>query len=447
MEQSLIAAVSGIDASQTYLDVIGNNIANANTTAYKSQNVGFTDLLTEQIAGASAPTGSSGGINPEAIGAGVAVGTVSENMTPGAVQQTNVPSDVAIQGNGFLMAKLAGQTFYTRDGQLQVDANGNLTAPNGALIQGWEASAAGSINSNAPTTTVTIPTTASVPATATTNITLGGNLQAGATSPVTFTYDAYDSLGNVVPVTFTLTPPSSSSGSANTWTMQATVPGTGGTTVDLFNPSSLPTLSFNSSGKLTGVTGVTTSTGPNGQIVVDVPAATAGSGSTTGYGWPPSGTSYQFASGSSLTLTLPTSSGGVTQQSISSDLQGTSQNGNAAGTLESYAIGADGVVTGSFSNGQSQTIAQIALATFANPSGLSDLGNLMYQATSNSGQAVVNQPGSGLAGTLLGGALEASNVDLSTQLTDLIVAQESYQANTKVISTTDMAMQSLMQVP
>lgn len=437
MEQSLLAAVSGIDASQTYLDVIGNNIANSNTTAYKSESVGFTDLLAEQIAGASGPTSSSGGINPEAIGAGVEVGSVEESQVQGGIQQTNVPSDVAIQGSGFLVASLAGATYYTRDGQLSLDANGDLVAPNGALIQGWEAND-GTIDNDAPTTTVTIPTTASIPATETSDITLGGNLESGASSPYTFTYNAYDSLGDVVPVTFTLTPGSSS----DTWDLQASVPGSSGSPVDLFATNSEPTLTFNSSGVLTAVSGSTG--GSSGAPFVLAVPASSGSSATTG--WPPNGTNYQFSSGASLSLTFPTGTGGVTQQSLASDLDGTSQNGNAAGTLESYSIGADGVITGSFSNGQSQKIAQIAVATFANPAGLTDLGNLMYQATANSGQADVTPPGTGEAGTLVGGALEASNVDLSSQLTDLIVAQESYQANTKVIGTTDTAMQSLMQV-
>lgn len=432
----MLAAVSGIDANQTYLDVIGNNIANSNTTAYKSQDVGFTDLLAEQIAGASGPTSTSGGINPESIGAGVEVGAVSEDDTQGAIQQTNVPSDVAIQGNGYLMASLAGQTFYTRDGQLTVDANGDLTAPNGALIQGWEADSSGNIDTDAPTTAVTIPTSSTLPANATTEVTLGGNLPAGDSSPVSFTYDAYDSLGDVVPITYTFTPVS---GSPDTWNIQATVPDGSGGTDDLFGSggTDLPTVTFTSGQISAMTTDGTTALAANSDGSYSLPVTTM------------PGSPYQFGSGATLDLDFPSpsSNGAVTQFSGNQTLTATSQDGNAAGSLQSYSIGADGVITGSYSNGQSQTIGQIALATFANPSGLSDLGNLMYQATSNSGQAVVSQPGSGTAGTLVGGALEASNVDLSTQLTDLIVAQESYQANTKVISTTDTAMQSLMQVP
>lgn len=427
MEQSLIAAASGIDANQTYLDVIGNNIANSNTTGYKQESVGFSDLLAQQISGATAPTATSGGLNPMAVGAGVQVGTITEAQTQGAIQQTNVPTDVAIQGSGFLVASKGGQTFYTRDGQLSVDGTGQLTTANGSLIQGWEANASGVINTNTPMTSVTIPTNATVPATATSAITLGGNLPAGGSSPVSFTYNAYDSLGDAVPVTFTFTPVS---GATDQWSMQATVPSTTGTT-NLF--STPPTLTFGSSGTLSSVSGATTN--PDGSLSV----------ATTSM----PGAPYQFASGAKLSIDFPapTSTAGVTQDSGSQSIDASSQNGNAAGSLESYSIGANGVVSGSFSNGQSQDIGQIALATFSNPTGLTDLGNLMYQATANSGQAVVSTPGTGQAGTLVGGALEASNVDLSSQLTDLIVAQEAYQANTKVITTSDTALQALMQVP
>lgn len=433
MEQSLIAAVSGINANQTYLDVIGNNVANSNTTAYKAQGIGFTDLLAQQIAGAAAPTPTTGGINPQAIGAGVQVGTITENQNQGAIQQTNVPSDVAIQGSGFLVASLAGQTVFTRNGQLSLDANGDLTTPNGALVQGWQANAAGTLNTNAPTTAVTVPTSSTLPATATSAITLGGNLPSGSATPVSFTYNAYDSLGTVVPVTFTLTPVS---GTANEWSIQATVPN-GSSTADLFSSTALPTVTF-SSGQIASMTSNgTTKLAANANGSYSLPTASM-----------PPNPPYQFASGAALDLNFPAPStnGAVTQFSGNDTLTATNQNGHAAGSLQSYSIGPDGIITGSYSNGQSSTIAQIALATFANPSGLSDLGNLMYQASANSGQAVVTQPGNGQAGTLVGGALEASNVNLSSDLTDMIVAQESYQANTKVISTTDTTMQALMQV-
>jgi flagellar hook protein FlgE len=437
MERSLIAATSGIEANQTYLDVIGNDIANANTTAFKSQSVSFADLLNEQVAGATAPTATSGGINPYAVGSGVKVGTVSENDTQGTIEQTNVPTDVAIQGNGYLVASQNGQTLYTRDGQLSTDANGDLVAPNGALIQGWMAQN-GVVNTNAPVGNITIPLQSTSPAAETTNITLGGNIPAptsGSTSPVSFTVDAYDSLGNTVPVTVTLTPPSSTA-SQDTWTMTAAIPGSNGSTPISFSnggsSTTEQTITFGSNGQISQVNGTNTSNAP---VTLDAT-------------WPTSGTNYTFNNNAfTFTLPAPGSSDAVTQYAGNQSISAANVNGSPAGSLQSFSIGADGTITGTFSNGQSQTIGQIALATFANPEGLTDLGNLMYQSTVNSGQPVISAPGSGGAGTLVGGALEQSNVSLSKELTDLIVAQEAYQANTKVISTTDQAVQSLLQVP
>ncbi|MCU4185036.1 flagellar hook-basal body complex protein [Acidiferrimicrobium sp. IK] len=280
MEQSLLAATSGIQSSQTYLDVIGNNIANSNTTAYESQNVYFTDLLSQQLTGATAPSTVAGGVNPLTVGAGVRVGAIAGSQSQGAPQATGIPSNVAIQGSGYLVVVQNGQQLYTRAGDLSLDANGNLVTPTGGMVQGWEATG-GAITNTGATGTVSIPP------------------------------------------------------------------------------------------KLTNTAGA---------------------------------------------------------------------------TLASYSIGSDGVITGSFSDGSTQPIAQLALATVTNPNGLSSVGASMYSLSANSGAATVGVPGTGGRGTFLGGSLESSNVDLATELTNLIVAQESYQANTKVVSSTSATLQSLMQM-
>lgn len=436
MDQSLLAAASGIEANQTYLDAIGNNIANSNTTGYKEEEVQFADLLTETITSGSAPTanGLTGGTNPESIGAGVQVAGITEDETQGAIQQTGIETDVAIQGSGYLVASDQGQQFFTRDGQLSLDADGNLTTLNGALIQGWMADSSGSINTSAPTTGIQIPTNVTIPASATTEVSLGGNLPAwsGSGTPpvVSFTYNAYDSLGNQVPITFTFTGVAKT---ANEWTVDATVPNGSGSTADLFG-SSPPTITFDpTTGEIKSITGVT--------------ANSDGSFSLPVTSMPPS-PPYQFGSKATLSFDFPAPGtiGAVTQFSGNQTLSATSQNGCAAGTLESFSVGNDGIITGSFSNSQTKAIGQIALATFPNPQGLLETGNLLYEATGNSGQPNISAPGTGNAGTLLGGSLEASNVNLATELTDLIVAQSAYEANTKVVSTTTTVLQSLMQL-
>lgn len=433
MEQSLIAAVSGIAADQTYLDVIGSNVANSNTTAYKSQSAQFTDLLAEQVAGASAPVagGQSGGINPIAVGAGVRIGAVSSNQSQGAIQATNVPTDVAIQGSGFLVAQQFGQTMYTRDGNLTLDANGNLTTQSGALIQGWMANTQGTINANAPTGPLTIPTNTTMPATPTTQMTLGGNLPAwsgtGTATPVNSTINAYDALGNVVPVDLTFTPVT---GKANTWTVQGTVTDPAGATTQLWTTP--PTITFGTTtGQIASVTGATTNSDGSLSLPVQNMPST--------YAFPASDTwNIQFPN--------PASPGAVTQYSGQQSLTVTGVDGYSSGTLSGYSVGSDGVITGSFSNGKTLAIGQIALAQFSNPGGLASQGNLMYIQSSNSGQPTVGVAGTGGLGSLVGGALEGSNVNLSSQLTDLIVAQEAYQANTKVVSTTAANLNALAQM-
>ncbi|HUY22938.1 MAG TPA: flagellar hook-basal body complex protein [Acidimicrobiales bacterium] len=431
MEQSLIAAVSGIEANQTYLNVIGNNIANSDTTGYKAENPVFTDLLAEQIAGASAPTaGQSAGVDPIAVGAGVRVGAVTNDQSQGAIQQTNQPTDVAIQGAGFLIAAQQGQQYYTRAGNLTLDANGDLATPTGALIQGWQANGQGVIDTNAPTGTVKIPSGQVMSAQATTSFTMGGNLPAwsgnGTPPTVTTTLNGFDSLGNTVPVTLTF---SAVANTANEWTVQGTVPNGAGTST-LWTTA--PTITFSpTTGEIAGISGV--SANSDGSFTLPVTTMPPG---------------FTFPAGDTWTVGFPTpgSSTAVTQFGGEQTAQLVSQNGNAAGTLGSFTIGGDGIIRGAFSNGLTEPIAQLALATFSNPTGLIDNGNLNYSASANSGPPAIGTSGTGGRGTFLGGALEGSNVDLATELTDMIQAQEAYQADTKVVSTTSAALQALVQM-
>ena len=436
-ERSILAAVSGIQANQTYLDSIGNNIANADTVGYKDSEVQFQDLLSQQLSGGAAPTATAGGVNPVAVGSGVSVAANVVNLSEGSLEQTGIPSDVAIQGNGYLVVQApSGAQQYTRDGSLTVDANGDLTTQQGGLIMGWQANSAGAVNSNAPLTPIKIPQGETIGAAATTTITLGGNLPAytSTSSPPaaqSTTINAYDSLGDAVPVTVTFTPVK---GTADEWTMSATVvdPSTG-KAVDLFG-STDPTVTFDpSTGEVKSISGVTAAS--NGSYTVPVTMSNMP-------------TAYTFPSGDTLSLFFPApgTANQVTQYNAASTIQAT-QDGYPSGTLQSYSIGTDGTITGSFSNGATLSLGQIALANFANPGGLSDQGGGLYATSPNSGQAQIGTPGSGGRGTLLGGELEQSNVNLGNELTELITAQEAYTANTKVLTTTDQVVQALLNVP
>ncbi len=415
--RSLAAADSGISTMQTMIDTIGNNLANSNTNGYKQTTAEFEDVLTEQLTPASAPTPGLSSTNPSAIGAGAQVSAIETNFSQGATVQTGSPTDAAIQGTGFFVVQQGGQTSYTRDGNFQLDATGTLSTSNGGIVQGW---AAGQPTTG-PTTAVTIPSSLVIAPQESSAVTLGGNLPAGSTTPITTTTTLFDSQGNEVPVDLTFTP---TAGTPNQWSMQASVNGN-----NLFtNPV---TLNFNAQGQLTSYNNGGGNTAVNGQVSI----ATTGA-MPAGFQWNEAHINFVFPA--------PGSNTAVTQYASAQSINVAAQDGYSSGSLESFAIGQTGQITGTFSNGQSQTLGTIALAQFANPGGLSDLGNLSYQPTAASGQAKVGTAGSNGLGTLLGGALEQSNVDLGNQLTSLIEAQTAYQADTKVVSTTQTALQSLV---
>ncbi len=417
MTKSLSAAITGINADQQWLDNIANNIANSNTVGYQSTSIQFADLLYQQSQGAGVPVvGNQGGTNPVVMGSGVRVASNNTNFGQGTMQQTGVSTDLAISGNGFLVVSQGGQNFYTRDGALQLDAAGQLVTSTGAIVQGWAPGANGQINQNSPLTGITIPQGQVASPKETQNITLGGNLAAGATSPVVVTTTAYDSLGSPVPITFTFTP---STSTPNQWSVGATTPTPGSSTPTNLTLSST-TISFNST------TGQLTSTSP---ITI---------------GGFPSG----FPAGYKMNLDFPTagSTGAVTQfAGSSSSLAVTNQDGAASGALTGFSIGSNGTVQGTYANGTKQVLGQIASALFTNPEGLAKQGNLLYQATLNSGAAQLGAAGAGGRGTFVGGSVEGSNVNLGNELTNLVLAQTDYQANTKVVSTTASVLQALVQ--
>jgi flagellar hook protein FlgE len=420
MIPSLSAAVTGIDANQTMLDVAANNIANVNTTGFQASEVQFADLLNQQIVGATAPTVLTGGTNPVMVGSGTKVVANEISFAQGTIQQTGQPSDVAIQGNGFLVVNQGGQNFYTRDGNLSLNALGQLETSTGALVQGWLPGANGVINPNGPTAPIVIPQGQVEQPQQTTQVQMTGNLPANDTqTPIDVTVTTYDALGNTVPLQLTFTPQGN-----DTWQLSGTDVNTGAA---LWPAGALPTLTF-TNGQLTAVSGA------NG---------TAAAGFTLPVANSP------FANGAAPTLFFPpdTSTTAVTQYAGNQTIEAPSQNGYPSGTLESYSIGSDGVISGTYSNGQTQSLGQIALAGFANEEGLARIGNNVYQATVASGPAQVGVPGAGGRGTLIGGSLEGSNVNLGTELTNLIIAQNAYQANTKVVTTTDQVLQALENMP
>ena len=389
MLRSLYSGISGLRANQTMMDVVGNNIANVNTAGFKTSNTVFQDTLSQLVQGASAPTGARGGTNPAQIGLGVRVAAITTNFNSGAAQSTGRSSDVMIQGDGFFVERSGNQQLFTRNGALSFDATGRLVGPDGGIVQGWMADAAGAINTNGPVGDLSIPLASTLAPQATTTVNLSGNLPAdGAiTSPQT-SVDVYDAQGVAT-------------------TLQASFNRTSNTTWDV-------TLSD----------GTTTTTS----------ALTFGASGAT-----PTPTTMTF-NGITVDLSQLTGYSGLSTLAVQS------ADGSAAGTLQGFAIGSDGVMTGTFSNGLTRPLGQLAVATVTNPAGLSKAGNSAYTASPNSGTVQFGTAGTGSRGALAGGALEMSNVDLAAEFTNLIVAQRGFQANSRIITAGDEILQDLVNI-
>ena len=408
MLQAMYSGISAIEANQQSMDVIGNNIANVNTTAYKAGRVTFEDQLSQTIQGAGAPTASVGGTNPMQIGLGVRVASIDTLMQQGGLQSTTKPTDMAIQGNGYFMLGDSTGVSYTRDGSFSIDSSGNLVnASNGSYVLGWKADANGSVDSTAqitPTSHLSVPVGGLTAVQSTTTATFGGNLSADSTTtsaPYTRSLKVYDTLGESQNVTFSFTRDATT---PNTWDWSASGDAAA---------SGSGTITFDTSGKQIAATGGLTLTPTDGAAVGQVIAP-------------------DFT--------------GVTQISGSSSAAPTSQNGFAPGTLQSFSVNQTGAVTGVFNNGLTRVLGQVALSDFPNPGGLARSGNNEFKPTINSGQATVGAALTSSLGQISTGYLEQSNVDLSNEFTNMIVTQRSFQANTKIVSTVDEMLNTVIQM-
>jgi flagellar hook protein FlgE len=396
MLRSLFSGISGMRAHQTMLDVTGNNIANVNTTGFKSSQVLFQDALSQELTSASAPQGSAGGSNPAQVGLGVRIAGITTNFAQGSSQATGRAQDMMINGDGFFVVRKGNDTFYTRSGAFDFDSTGEMVLPGeGAVVQGWPA-VNGVVDTTGPLGDLSIPVGTLMPAKATTQASVIGNLPAdtavGGTLQRTITEYAADGTERTLALTFTRT--------AAGWDMAAT------------------------DGTATLTTPIPVAFAADGSL--DLANSGLGTGGTFSLG------------GVTVDLSKVTGYTGVDSLRIDT------QDGYTAGQLQSFALGSDGTITGSFSNGLNQVLGRIALGSFANPGGLEKAGGSLYAASANSGAAQIGTSGSGGRGTLSGGYLEMSNVDLSSEFTNLIVAQRGFQANARVITTSDDVLQELV---
>lgn len=401
--------LSGLIASQDQLQSVSNNLANLDTVGYKDQTVSFSDLFAQ-----SSLVNASN--NPIQTGLGVLPSETSSDFTDGGTSATGIATNMALTGNGFFVTQSpSGAISYTRAGDFTTNSAGYLTTANGDLVMGY-VSANGTNATSGTLQPLQVGLGSVTPAIATTQFQLSANLS--ATSAVGATYSTpvpvYDSLGNQHDLTVNYTKTA-----ANTWSYTVDVPtadtGAASTTV------ASGTLTFDTSGNLTA---------PTGSVAVSIPTFTDGAA--------PMNMTWN--------LTNTDGSSSITQTALPNSVTSPTQNGQASGTLSSISVLSDGTIEGLYSNQQSSSIGQVAVATFANEQGLLGIGGNDYQATVGSGVAAVGVAGTGGRGVITGGSVEASNVDVAAEFSKMIVAQQAYQANAKSITTFQQISQATIQM-
>ena len=457
MMRSLYSGVSGMQNHQTRMDVIGNNISNVNTTGFKYGRVNFHDLLSQQTSGASRPTDEIGGVNPKEVGLGMSIASIDTIHTQGSLQTTGVQTDVAIQGNGFFIMRSGDRTYYTRAGAFGVDRDGTLVNPaNGMRVQGWQAREIDGrtvLDTSAQTEDLVIPVGQKIDARATTAVRYACNLdkrlpeiQEGATEADIIeatwqtSFNIYDEFGDIhdLNVSFTRVP-----GTQNQWQATVSVDGMDETETRVGLGTTDGTentfiVSFDNNGMLQSVTDTLGNvTAPDGNISVEVSFNVLGANPDEDGN--PTRQVFNLDLGE-----IGSVENTITQFAERSSTKAYEQDGYNMGYLESFKIDQSGIITGVYSNGVTNTLGQIGLASFTNQSGLEKAGENTYLESNNSGAANIGVSGVAGKGSLIAGALEMSNVDLTEQFTDMIVTQRGFQANSKTIQTSDLMLETVI---
>jgi flagellar hook protein FlgE len=415
MSSAFSIALSALKAQSDAINTTGNNLANINTTGFKSSDVAFRDLVASGLGWSTSS------------GMGVSRPTTQQSFSQGTITSSDSPWSAAIQGNGFFVLKGAtGQSLYTRDGNFTVSSDGLLSTATGERVQGWMATASG-LNTGIVPTDIAIPSGQTFPAVATANLSFTANLNAAgtaatSTNQLSVSVPVTDSLGNSHTLTVGLT----KSSATNTWTYDITIPGedlAGGTAGTQTSILSAPgTLTFNTDGTL--------STASRASVPLSITGLADG------------------ASNMSMQWNLLNSDGTstITQYAQASSYSGVRQDGTGSGTLTKVGVGENGQIAASFSNGKQRVLGQLALATFQNTDTLESVGNNNFAGTGATASASIGAPQSGDRGQIVSGSLENSNVDIATQFTNLITYQRGYQASSRVITTEDNMLQDLLQV-
>lgn len=501
---SFYIPLTGLDADSTALNTVANNLANMNTTGYKSQSVHFSDLFYQQI-------GSTGSGNPIQLGAGAKVSSIATDFSNGSPSSTGVDTNVALQGNGFFVVNDGATSLLTRAGNFSLDASGNLITANGLSVMGFPATN-GVVDTNSPITPIHIPVGEVEAPSATTSFGMKATLNSGAAvgSTLSGKVQVYDSLGSSYQATVTYTKTgtnawsysismpdtlqSNSSTTAGTTTVNYNFGSSGGTMATVNPATNLTITGPNASGVSTTITPPAVTAGESlTQYANDLTAALSASGITatvttsaagqlsiSGPGISTLGSVIQdpiasvsangnltFDSNGNL-VSPSTDVGGITFSGLSdgasnmsmnwalfgtdgaanlsqinqtSAVSSTIQNGFASGNYTGFSIGSDGTVTATFNNGQKLNVGQLALGNVVNLQGLEHLGDGDYATTLASGTATIGISGTSGLGTMVGGALEASNVNIAAEFSELIIAQRAFEANSKAVTTFDTIAQ------
>ncbi len=423
----------GLNASSKNLDVIGNNVANSSTVGFKTSQAQFADVFAASLAGAGASQ----------IGIGTKLATVAQQFTQGNISVSNNTLDVAINGRGFFVLSNNGTATYTRNGQFQLDKDGYIVTSGGLNVTGFQVDSAGNVTGalgDLQLNTSDISPQATAVASPVVNLDsrstapTGGAFPAAltavvpATTPPTYVqptadmYNSststtiYDSLGNPhVATLYFVKLAAPVAPAASSWNVRGIVDGGSYNNGAVLNFGSL---GFDTAGQLV------TPVGPPVGLTV-----------TPAIGWTDPSVAAQ---------TLGLNFNGTTQFGSPFGVNALTQDGYASGRLAGFNIGDDGTIQGRYTNGQTNTLGQIALANFANPQGLQPLGDNQWTESPASGQALIGAPGTSSLGVLQSGAVEESNVDLTAELVNMIVAQRAYQANAQTIKTQDAVLQTLV---
>lgn len=463
MMRSMYAGVSGLRTHQSKMDVIGNNIANVNTIGFKKGQMTFKEVFNQTLRGASAPQDGRGGTNPQQVGLGVSVGSISTIHTQGSMQPTDNPTDLMIDGEGFFVVSddtSFENRYYTRAGNFSLDRDGNLVTSDGYKVLGYKPDGEDKEKMSSEVAGIQINRSETVAPTATSKINFRGNLDSrveeGGEGHKADTV-IKDSLGNSYTVTFKFV-----KDETTTWTMSVdriTNQATGdyveaGNYLDSSDSNSNSVkITFNSDGKVVKIGDVTEDNKisnvslnlaglkfdkgkDGGEVKNPFPAGTFGKIDEEG-----KQLIQLFHPDDEATIIK-----NLTQYANDMDAKPYAQDGNSSGKIEGFSIDEKGVITGVFTNGERKALGQIMLAKFDNPMGLEKIGNNFYVDTRNSGEPQFGKGGSSGYGKVGASTLEMSNVDLSMEFTEMITTQRGFQANSRIITTSDEMLQELVNI-